>query len=216
MGLQPPRRHPPSLNAAVAPAPPRDEPSPSLLLIIDMIGTWDFVDADKLLRHANAIAPRIARLKARCQRAGWAIVYVNDNHGRWRSDFRQLVESAQASSSAGSLIAHTLMPAADDYFILKPKHSPSFARHCNCCCNSCSARALQQLQCARLVLSGVASDQCISATAADALMREFQVDVPRDCIATQTKARQARALRHFDEVLRIGTAASPRMRLAQR
>ena len=37
------------------------------------------------------MARRIRRLKEQARRAGIPTVYVNDNFGRWRSDFRTLV-----------------------------------------------------------------------------------------------------------------------------
>jgi len=175
------------------------------LLIIDMISSWEFLDADKLLPHAAAIAPRIAALKARCRRAGVPAIYANDNRGQWRSDFRQVVEQAVRAGGDGAEIARRLAPHDDDYFVLKPKHSAFFATPLHL--------LLQHLKVERLLITGVASDQCIVTSAVDARMRDFAVVVPRDCTATQSAARQQRALRHFEEALDIRTTASARVRL---
>src|SRR5689334_5103401 len=93
------------------------------LLIIDMLSRWDFEDADALLAHAAPIAPRIAALKARCRSARVPVVYANDNHGRWRSDFRQVVAAALEGDGQGAQVARQLAPDEHDYFVLKPKHS---------------------------------------------------------------------------------------------
>ena len=175
------------------------------LLIIDMISSWQFPDADKLLPQAAAVAPRIAALKARCRRAGVPAIYANDNRGQWRSDFRQVVEQAVRAGGDGAEIARQLAPHDDDYFVLKPKHSAFFATPLHL--------LLQHLQVERLLITGVASDQCIVTSAVDARMRDFEVVVPRDCTATQSAARQQRALRHFEEALDIRTTASGRVRL---
>ena len=97
------------------------------LLIVDMINRWDFPDAPALLRHAAPIAARIAALKRRCRRAGVPVIYANDNRGQWRSDFRQVVAQALEAGGPGARIAELLAPDEDDYFVLKPKHSASFA-----------------------------------------------------------------------------------------
>lgn len=120
--MAPPRSH--SQPPALAPAPAAGH---TALLIIDMISCWDFPDAEKLLPGAHFIAGRIAALKARCTRAGVPAIYVNDNRGRWRSDFPKLVELSLASGGAGAEITSTLLPEETDYFVLKPKQSAFFA-----------------------------------------------------------------------------------------
>ena len=110
-------------------APLADRPAHAgtALLVIDMISTWDFPDAEKIVRAAVAIAPRIGALKRRCVRAGVPVIYVNDNRGRWRSEFRELVRVSIAESAAGAAIAKHLQPEDDDYSVLKPKHSAFYA-----------------------------------------------------------------------------------------
>src|SRR5919107_607316 len=80
------------------------------LLVVDMVSSWDFEGADKLARAALAIAPRIGALKQRCVRAGVPVVFVNDNRGRWRSEFRELVRVASAESESGAAILESLQP----------------------------------------------------------------------------------------------------------
>ena len=53
---------------------------------------------------------------------------------------------------------------------------------------------LAKLGARELVLTGVATDSCILATAVDAHMREFTLRVPRDCVAALTPAHTERAL----------------------
>ena len=175
------------------------------LLIIDMINDWEFPDADRLLPRAAAIAPAIAALKRRCRRAGVPVIYANDNRGQWRSDFRQVVQQSMRAGGAGAHITEQLAPNEDDYFVLKPKHSAFFATPLDL--------LLQHLQARRLILSGIASDQCVANTAADARMRDYAVSVPRDCVASQSAARNRRALAHFTEVMAIPTTPSARLRL---
>ena len=66
--------------------------SPVVLLLIDVINDFEFDEgAEALFKHALPAAKRIAALKKRVADAGIPSIYVNDNFGRWRSDFRTLV-----------------------------------------------------------------------------------------------------------------------------
>ena len=175
------------------------------LVILDMISRWDFDDADKLLPQAAAIAPRIAALKRRCRREGIPAIYANDNHGRWRSDFRHVYDDALAAGEGGAQIARDLAPDDDDYFVLKPKHSAFYGTPLHL--------LLQHLKVRRLLVCGVAGDQCVLVTAGDARMRDYEVLVPRDCIASQTAQRNRDAADYFASVLKLPTTTSPRLRL---
>ena len=176
------------------------------LLIIDMISCWDFPDAEKLLVRAARIARPIAALKARCRKAGVPVIYANDNRGRWRSDFRALVDQALAQGGAGAAIANALNPDADDYFLLKPKQSAFFGTPLEL--------LLQHLDADRLILTGVASDQCVLVTASEAGMRDLSVVVPRDCVASQSASRNDIVLRQLKEFLKLPITSGARIRLA--
>src|SRR5687768_15892088 len=93
------------------------------LLLVDVINELEFEGGEKLLPHARPMARRIAALKARAVKAGVPCVYVNDNFGQWRSDFRGLVERCLTADVRGQEIARRLAPGEDDYFVLKPLHS---------------------------------------------------------------------------------------------
>jgi nicotinamidase-related amidase len=62
------------------------------LLLIDVINDFDFPEADQLLKHVRPMATNLIRLKRRAQKAGVPVIYVNDNFGRWKSDFRRTVD----------------------------------------------------------------------------------------------------------------------------
>jgi len=175
------------------------------LLIVDMISGWDFPQAAPLLAQAVRTAPRIASLSERCRRRGLPVIYANDNRGQWRSDFPRLVRESMAQGGDGERIARMLEPGPDDYFVLKPKHSAFF--------DTPLELLLQHLKVRRLIVSGVSADQCVLHTVADARMRDFDVHVPADCVATPTAARSRRAIQYFREVMSVGTADSSRVRL---
>ncbi len=53
---------------------------------------FDFPEADQLLKHARPMARILLRLKRQAQKAGVPVIYVNDNFGQWKSDFRRTVD----------------------------------------------------------------------------------------------------------------------------
>jgi len=61
------------------------------LVLIDVINDLEFSEGEQLLRFALPMAERIAALKRRAKPAGVPVIYVNDNFGRWRSDFQVLI-----------------------------------------------------------------------------------------------------------------------------
>lgn len=195
------------VNRTRTPLAEDETPSGWALLIVDLVSSWDFEDAEKLTAGALRIAPHIAALKGRCTRRGVPAVYVNDNRGRWRSDFRQIVRLAADSGSVGRAICvDSLPPREDDYSVLKPKHSGFFATPLDL--------LLRHLRAKRLMVTGISTDQCILLTAMEAQMRDYEVVVPRDCVATQTPARHARALAQM-AVADIATPLSTSLRFPE-
>src|SRR5688572_7458028 len=97
------------------------------LLLIDVINDLDFPEADELLKYALPMARQIAGLKKRAKQADIPVVYVNDNFGRWRSDFNAQVDHCLQDGVRGKPVVELLRPAEDEYFVLKPKHSGFFS-----------------------------------------------------------------------------------------
>ena len=182
--------------------------SRSALLIVDVINPLDFEGAEALRPHAIRAVRRIAALAARARKARVPVIFVNDNRGRWRSEFRELVRMSVADSDTGAGIVEQLQPGDDDYSVLKPKHSAFYATPLDL--------LLRHLRVQRLIVTGVASDQCIVISAAEARMRDYDVVVPRDCVGAPSAARNAAALRQLAESHRIATPLSSRLRLPAR
>jgi len=174
--------------------------SEACLLIIDMINPFTFDGAKEMLPAASAAAQRIAALKKRLKAMGLPVIYVNDNFGKWQSDFRKLVERCLGGSCRGKQIAELLHPHDDDYFVLKPKHSGFFATPLEI--------LLQFLGAHRLILTGVAGNSCVMHTASDAHMRDFKLAVPSDCIASLTPEDNRIALDQMNRMLNADTRSS--------
>ena len=162
-----------------------DDDRRTALLIVDMINPLDFDGGEALRPHAEAAARRIAALAARTRERGDPVVYVNDNFMHWQADFREIVATVRGDTR-GSGLAEALAPEPGDYFVLKPKHSGFLATPLEI--------LLEKLEAGRVVVTGLATDGCVLATATDAHMREYSVHVPSDCVAAQTEERSRRAL----------------------
>jgi len=151
------------------------------------------------------MAGRVRLLKMRAQRARIPTVYVNDNFGRWRSDFRTLIGHCLRSSSPGRAVTNLLRPGPRDYFVLKPKHSAFYS--------TTLELLLEHFRARTLILTGLLADSCILFTAQDAYMRGYKVVVPADCVAARTAEDRRRALAQMRRALQTDTTLSTALNL---
>jgi nicotinamidase-related amidase len=163
------------------------------LLLIDVINDLEFPEGEKLLPRALPMAKRLVRLKKRAKQAGISVVYVNDNFGKWRSDFRKQVAHCLEDETCGAPLVRLLAPEEDDYFVLKPKHSGFFCTPLELVLRFLGAR--------RLILTGVAGNSCVLYTAGDAYMRDFELVVPSDCVASLNPEDNSQALDRMKNML---------------
>lgn len=170
------------------------------LLLIDVINDLDFPGAEQLRQHALPMARRLAAFKDRAKQEGVPIVYVNDNFGRWRSDFNAQVEHCLQDGLLGKPVVELLRPHDDDYFVLKPKHSGFFSTTLD--------TLLEYLGVETVVLTGIATNICVLFTANDAYMRDFQLVVPSDCVAAGSADENCCALEQICSVLKADTRPS--------
>jgi nicotinamidase-related amidase len=178
--------------------------SGAALLLIDVINDFDFPEGDELLRLALPVGQNIARLKQRAKDAGIPTIYVNDNFGRWRSDFKKIVSHSREEGK-GKEFVELLLPDEDDYFVLKPKHSGFYS--------TSLSLLLTHLTATNLILTGIAANNCVLATANDAYMRDFKVFVPADCVVSNTDEENQHALKQMETVLKADTTISSELDL---
>lgn len=175
------------------------------LLLIDVINDLEFDVGEALLSQALPAAARISDLKHRAKEMGIPTVYVNDNYGRWRSDFRQTVAHCLEPGMRGRPLAQLLAPAEDDYFVLKPKHSGFQATVLD--------MLLEHLGARQLIITGFRSDSCVLFTAADAHMRNYGIHVPEDCTAALDVEQNERALALLRHSLHANTQPATTLEL---
>jgi nicotinamidase-related amidase len=170
------------------------------LLLIDVINDLEFSSGEQLLKHALPVAEKLAALKRRAKAAGVPVIYVNDNFGKWQSDFKSVLKHCLEEDVRGKPLAQMLKPEEDDYFVLKPKHSGFFSTTLD--------TLLDYLQVKNLVLTGLTGDICVLFTANDAYMRDFHLLIPSDCVASADADENRHALEHMQRVLKADTRPS--------
>ena len=165
----------------------------SAVLIIDVINDFTFPGSDQLLEQMPPVVKAIEALRRHADALQRPVIHVNDNFGRWRSSFDQVIEYCRRNGAPGASIAMALAPRHSDYFVLKPGQSGFF--------QTPLPALLDHLEIKNLVLAGVAGDQCVLTTVMDAHMRDFGLWVPADTTASITPQRNRRALDYISEVL---------------
>ena len=179
--------------------------SETALLIVDVINDLDFPEAKQLARFIPNMTRSLARLRKRAKAGGVPIIYVNDNFGRWRSDFRALIDHCR--KGFGAELIDKLSPEHDDYFVLKPKHSGFFS--------SSLETLLRYLGARRLIITGIAGNFCVYFTANDAYMRDYEIVVPSDCTISNTRKENREALRSMKRYLKADIKTSSRLSFAE-
>jgi nicotinamidase-related amidase len=168
--------------------------SDTALLLIDVINDLEFPEGKQLLQFALPMAQRIVELRSRARQAKVPTIYVNDNFGRWRSDFTAQVNHCLNDGVIGQPIVELLKPGDEDYFVLKPKHSGFYSTTLDLLLKHLTAR--------RLILTGIAANICVLFTANDAYMRDFELIVPSDCVASNSEEDNRHALDQMQRVLK--------------
>jgi nicotinamidase-related amidase len=175
------------------------------LLLIDVINDLSFAGSERLLEQALPMAERLSQLKCRAKQYQIPCIYVNDNFGHWKSDFRRIVEQCTVETAPGAAVSRSLLPEEDDYFVLKPKHSGFHATALD--------TLLDYLAVDTLILTGIAANICVLFTANDAHMRDYGLIVPIDCVASESHRETVWAIAQMGNVMKADTRESDQIEL---
>ena len=169
----------------------------TVLLLVDLINPLQFDGAEHLAGPAVQAATAVAALKRDAAARGVPAIYVNDNFGRWHSDFRALLTDCRRQGGAAARLVQLLAPRADDFTVLKPRHSGFLGTPL--------AWLLRNMNTRRVVITGLATDLCVQFTAMDAFLRGLQLWVPADCAAAESVQRHQAALAWMARALKCET-----------
>ncbi|OBI79952.1 cysteine hydrolase family protein [Mycobacterium sp. E740] len=148
--------------------------SETVVLVIDMMNTYQHPDADKLVPHvAEIIDPLTKLVTAARERDDVELIYVNDNYGDFSAEFSDIVQAALKGERPD--LVEPIAPQEGCRLMTKVRHSAFYA--------TALAYLLGQLEPKRVILTGQVTEQCILYTALDAYVRHFPVVVPPDAVA---------------------------------
>ncbi len=165
----------------------------SALLVIDMLN--DFIEdgGALLVPGAKRIVPRIAEIIAEARRQGVPVIYVTDTHREDDHEFRYWPPHAISGTWGGEVVGE-LAPQPGDYIVPKRRYSAFFGTDLD--------NYLRELGIKTVYLTGVLTNICVYATALDASMRNYNVKVFRDAVASLSEETDHFVFRQLEEVLK--------------
>jgi nicotinamidase-related amidase len=173
----------------------------SALIVLDMLNPYDHRDAARLTASVErAIGPLRGLLERARGRDDVRVLYVNDNHGDFTADRRDLVRRALDGTRPD--LVEPVVPPDDCAFLAKVRHSAFYGTPLE--------YLLAREGVEEVVLAGQVTEQCVLYTALDAYVRHFRIKVVRDAVAHIHEDLGAAALRMMDLNMRaeIVTAAA--------
>jgi nicotinamidase-related amidase len=162
------------------------------VLFVDIINHFDFDGGDDLLANTKEILPNMKRLRQYAKDHELPLIYINDHYGLWQADFKKVTDYCKNEKSQEVIDA--IGPDDDDYFLIKPQHSAFFQTPLQ--------SLLTELGKTKLIISGIAGDICILFTAKDAYMYKFDLKIPKNCMASESKQTNDYALYLMESVMK--------------
>jgi nicotinamidase-related amidase len=178
-----------------------------VLLLVDIINDLNFPNNSTLLKKAVTLGKKVAALKKRCRKLRIPAIYVNDNCGKWRSDFPAVLAHCRRPEVPGQPLVERVIPDASDYVVLKPKHSAFYATPLD--------TLLTYLRTSTVILAGLTTNACILITAAELYIRDMKIYVPSDCVAALRKQDHSMALEIIRRSFAVDTTPSTQLDLRQ-
>ena len=123
--------------------------------------------------------------------AGATILYVDDEHAPDDEEFKLLPQHCVAGSDEIEII-----PELAEYpgqIIPKTRYSAFY--------NTALDEKLGRLKPDKIIICGVCTDICVLFTAADAMYRGYDIEIPVDCVASYDASAHQFALKHMQKLL---------------
>ena len=162
------------------------------LVLVDVINDFRHEDGEKLLASFRERHGGFVRALQRAHAEDVPVIYANDNDGLWDGDAPGLVRRAIEDGLGGELI-RAIAPREGDRFILKPRYSGFDSTPLEL--------LLRSLEIDHILLSGTATEMCVTITATQAHQLGFQVTVLAEACATIDARNEATSLDYLERVL---------------
>ena len=164
----------------------------NVVIVIDM--TRGFLEEGYPLycgHRARRIIPNVQRLLQQEIARGSHILFLNDHHDPDDLEFKMFPPHAIEGT-----VETEIIPELAEYpgeVIPKKRFSAFYG--------TTLGERLIQLKPEKVIVCGVCTDICVCHTVCDARDRDYEVEVPEDCVASFDEAAHRFALGHMEKVL---------------
>ena len=162
------------------------------VLVIDMLR--GFLEKGRPLYcgdKARAIIPSIQGLLERELKLGSKVFFVCDHHDPDDLEFKMFPRHCVAGTEEARVIPE--LAGYPGEVIAKKRYSAFY--------NTPLEARLKKLRPKKLIFCGVLTNICVLHTTADARNRDYEVEVPVNCVASPDEAAHRFALEHMQKVL---------------
>ena len=164
------------------------------IIVVDMLR--GFLEEDYPLYcgpAARTIIPNIVALLAKERANGSAVFFIADNHCPDDLEFKIFPPHCVTGTAETEIIPELSPFTIGGTVIPKQRYSGFF--------NTTLEADLKKINPDKLIVCGVCTNICVLHTVADARNRDYQVEVPVNCIASFDEEAHHWALKHMDKVL---------------
>ena len=165
---------------------------PNAVLVVDMLE--GFLEEGHNLYcgdEARKVIPNVKRLIEREQAAGSKVFFICDNHDPDDLEFQMFPVHCVRGTDEANVIQE--LSGYEGEVLLKQRYSGFFGTDLE--------QRLTDLDPENVIICGVCTDICVMHTAADARNRDYNVEVPVDCVATFDSDAHTYALQHMEKIL---------------
>ncbi len=161
------------------------------LLIIDMLNDFVRDGAPLKVPKIDIIIGPIKREIEKAKSGEYPIIYLCDSHDKNDKEFKMFPPHA-IKNTEGSKIIEELKPQGNDIIIRKNSYSGFY--------NTDLDEVLKKLEVKKLIVTGNVTNICVLYTVADAVMRNYEVDVVKNAVIGLNAKDHRFALEQMEKV----------------
>jgi nicotinamidase-related amidase len=164
------------------------------LLVVDMLNDFVKEGAPLEVPAAREILPRIRKKIKWARENKIPVVYICDSHRPKDGEFTHWPAHA-VEGTPGAEVVEEIFPQGEDFVVKKRRYSAFLGTELDL--------LLRELKVNTLHLTGILTNICILYTACDAVMRDYEVVVWSDCVASVSPQDHNFALNQMRDVLKV-------------
>ena len=167
---------------------------PNAVLVVDMLrGFLEEGYPLYLGAESRRIIPHILKILDNELSQGSKIIFLCDNHDPDDLEFKMFPPHCIAGTAEAEVIPE--LTKYEGEIIPKKRYSGFF--------NTKLDEILSKIKPGKIIICGVLTNICVMHTTADARNRDYEVEIPMDCVASPDEAAHRFALEHMDKVLGV-------------